>query len=240
MNEKWKIVISENIKSFLFALVIALFIRSFVVEPYKIPSGSMKPTLLVGDYIFITKYSYGYSRYSLPFYPKLWSGRIMDYDKPQRGDIIVFKGNADDSIYYIKRLVGLPGDAVQMKGGVLYINGESVPKMYMGDFSDEELHKIPMFNEKLDNLIHKTIDQIAVGPLDNTQEFMVPDDHYFFMGDNRDGSNDSRLDIGFVPYEKLVGKARIIFFSVKGSLWDIAGLYNNIRYSRLFSDLYAQ
>ena len=240
MNEKWKIIISENIKSFLFALAIALFIRSFVVEPYKIPSGSMKPTLLVGDYIFITKYSYGYSRYSLPFYPKLWSGRIMDYDKPQRGDIIVFKGTMDDSIYYIKRLVGLPGDTVQMKGGVLYINDESIPKMYMGEFSDEELHKVPMFNEKLDNVIHKTIDQIAVGPLDNTQEFIVPEDHYFFMGDNRDGSNDSRLDIGFVPYEKLVGKARIIFFSINGSILDIPGWYNNIRYSRLFSNLYAQ
>jgi signal peptidase I len=202
------------------ALAIAMFVRVFFYQPFNIPSGSMKETLLIGDYLFVSKLSYGYSHFSFPFSPNLFSGRIWGAP-PTRGDVAVFKLPRDNSTDYIKRVIGLPGDEIQMKNGQLFINGQGVPKVPAGEFTtweDGRETTIPVFEETLPNGVkYKVLDSDPNGPYDNTGVYKVPPDHYFMMGDNRDNSTDSRVRsaVGFVPYENFIGRAEIIFFSAK-------------------------
>lgn len=201
------------------ALAIAMFVRVFFYQPFNIPSGSMKETLLVGDYLFVSKLSYGYSRYSFPFGYNLFSGRIFSAE-PKRGDVAVFKLPRDNSTDYIKRVIGLPGDEIQMRDGVLYINGQEVPKKRTGEFITREDGSspvsIPAFEETLPNGVKYTVlDSDPNGPFDTVGPYKVPAGHYFMMGDNRDNSTDSRAQwgVGYVPFENFVGRADIIFFS---------------------------
>jgi signal peptidase I len=199
-----------------------LLIRTFLFQPFNIPAGSMKPTLLVGDYIFVSKYSYGYNRYSFPFSPPLAliSDRVFA-SEPERGDVVVFRLPKDPSIDYVKRVIGLPGDRIQMVNGVLHINGTPVKREQIEDFveTDEngrEAH-IKQWRETLPNGVsHSTLDMIENGFYDNTKEYRVPAGHYFMMGDNRDNSSDSRVEnaVGYVPAENLIGRAQIMFWSV--------------------------
>ena len=230
----------ENIKVIIQALVLAMVIRTVLFQPFTIPSGSMMPTLLVGDYIFVNKFAYGYSKYSLPFSPDIFSGRIFGSD-PKRGDIVVFRFPPNPDVDYIKRVVGLPGDHIQVTDGILYINGKPVPKVPDGAFnSDYKLdpgQDVPVFRETLDTgKTYDTLDQSPVSRGDNTREFIVPEGHYFMMGDNRDNSLDSRFDVGFVPAENLVGRASVIFFSLGNdtSFREIWKWPTNMRWDRLF------
>lgn len=218
--EKKQSSFGETLKVIVQALLLALLIRSFLFQPFSIPSGSMMPTLLVGDYLFVSKYAYGYSRYSFPFSPDLFSGRIWSSD-PKRGDIAVFRLPRNPKIDYIKRVIGLPGDRVQMISGVLHINGTAVQRERAGGFRPEDSYdtgsEIPVYRETLPNGVsYETLDQVPNSIGDNTREFLVPDGHYFMMGDNRDNSADSRFDVGFVPLENFVGRAEMIFFSIGG------------------------
>lgn len=202
------------------ALLLAFFVRVFFYQPFNIPSGSMKPTLLVGDYLFVSKLSYGYSRYSFPMGPGLFSGRIFSAE-PKRGDVAVFKQPKDNSTDFIKRVIGLPGDEIQMIGGVLHINGVAVPKRPIGNFTTHEddgpARRIPMYEETLPNGVkYRVLDATPRGDFDNAGPFKVRAGHFFMMGDNRDNSTDSRAPwggVGNVPFENLVGRAEIIFFS---------------------------
>jgi signal peptidase I len=230
----------ENIKVIVQALVLAMVIRTVLFQPFTIPSGSMMPTLLVGDYIFVNKFSYGYSKYSLPFSPNLFSGRIFA-SEPKRGDVVVFRFPPNPDVDYIKRLVGLPGDHIQVTDGVLYVNGKAVPKVpdgtFNSDYAQDPGQDVPVFRETLDNgVTYDTLDQSPVSRGDNTREFIVPEGHYFMMGDNRDNSLDSRFDVGFVPAENLVGRASIIFFSLGNdtSFREIWKWPSNMRWDRLF------
>jgi len=214
----WRAIFTLSIGLF-FAPLLVLFVtlpfNAFLLQPFDIPAGSMAPTLLIGDYFFVSKFSYGYSRYSLPFGLPLISGRILAHS-PERGDDIVFKWPKDNSTDYIKRLIGLPGDKVQMKSGLLYINGQPVKRERIEDYLDPEDHRlVAQFIETLPNgMRHRIIEkQGDNGPYDNTNEFDVPAGSYFMMGDNRDNSADSRA-WGFVPAENLVGRAEFIFFSI--------------------------
>ncbi|MDC9809704.1 MULTISPECIES: signal peptidase I [Rhizobium] len=230
----------ENIKVIIQALILAMLIRTVLFQPFTIPSGSMMPTLLVGDYIFVNKFAYGYSKYSLPFSPDIFSGRLFGAD-PKRGDIVVFRFPPNPEVDYIKRCIGLPGDHIQVTDGVLYVNGKPVPKVADGTFtSDYKLDPgadVPVFRETLDNgKTYDTLDQSPVSRGDNTREFIVPEGHYFMMGDNRDNSLDSRFDVGFVPAENLVGRASVIFFSLGNdtSFREIWKWPTNMRWDRLF------
>ena len=233
--------IGETISVIVQALLLALVIRTFLFQPFNIPSGSMRPTLLEGDYLFVSKYAYGYSKHSFPFSPNLFSGRIWSAE-PQRGDVLVFKFPKDPKIDYIKRVIGMPGDKVQMMGGVLTINGTAVVREKTGvidNFDVTEVQRpVDVYKETLPNGV--TFDTLDIDPetlADNTREFMVPDGHYFMMGDNRYNSTDSRFSVGFVPEENLVGRANIIFFSIADGaspleVWKWPSL---MRASRLFS-----
>lgn len=239
--EKKQNALWENIKVIIQALLLAMVIRTVFFQPFTIPSGSMMPTLLVGDYIFVNKFVYGYSRYSLPFSPNLFSGRILRFSEPQRGDVVVFRFPPNPDVDYIKRLVGLPGDHIQVRDGILYINGAAVPRQPDGFFtSDYRLdpgENVPVYRETLDTgKTYDTLDQSPDSRGDNTREFIVPPDHYFMMGDNRDNSLDSRFDVGFVPAENLVGRASIIFFSLGNdtSFREIWKWPTNMRWDRLF------
>lgn len=214
----------DTLKVIVQALLIALVVRTFLFQPFNIPSGSMIPTLLIGDYLFVSKYSYGYSNHSFPFSPNLFSGRVLAAP-PARGDVVVFKLPRDGQTDYIKRVVGLPGDKIQMKEGRLYINGEIVPrepiaKTRTPDFYGRET-EVPTYKETLPGGVSHTIIEIQgdVGFNDNTPVFDVPAGQYFMMGDNRDNSTDSRVPpdqggVGYVPFENLVGRAELVFFSV--------------------------
>jgi len=230
----------ETVRTIFWAVLIALVIRTFAFEPFSIPSGSMVPSLLVGDYLFVSKYAYGYSRFSLPFGPPLFDGRILA-DKPERGDVAVFKLPSDDSTDYIKRVVGLPGDRIQVRNGILHINGQAVERkelreVQVGDAS------VTIYRETLPNgeshLIRERGDSY---PFDNTPVYVVPRGHYFVMGDNRDSSQDSRaLDrVGYVPFENFVGRAEFLFFSHDGSasMWAFWEWPGAIRYGRLFNGI---
>jgi signal peptidase I len=208
----------ETIKIVVHALILAMIVRIFFYQPFNIPSGSMKSTLLVGDYLFVSKLSYGYSRYSFPWGIIPFKGRIFA-SEPKRGDVAVFKLPRDNSTDYIKRVIGLPGDEIAVRDGVLYINGQAVPKVRNGEFFlVEENRPVPRFEETLPNGVkYYVLDSVPNGPSDNTQTYKVPPGNYFMMGDNRDNSTDSRMSVhygvGFVPYENLVGRAEVIFFS---------------------------
>jgi len=205
------------IAAFLF-LFSPILIRSLLYQPFSIPSGAMKPTLLVGDYIFVAKFSYGYTHYSLPYSPRWFSGRIFAA-APERGDVVVFRLPRNDSIDYVMRLVGLPGDRIQMIKGHLHINGEPVKREQVEDFVETEdgrTVRTKRWRETLPNGVsHETLDQVENGHYDNTPVFQVPAGRYFMMGDNRDNSRDSRVPnaVGYVPFENLIGPAAMIFLS---------------------------
>lgn len=222
------------------ALLLAFVIRTLLFQPFSIPSGSMRPTLLEGDYLFVTKWSYGYSRYSLPFSPNLFSGRIWG-GEPERGDVLVFKFPPNPSVDYIKRVVGLPGDRVQMRGGQVFINDVAVPREKVGQIDNPDITEVSrpvdVYRETLPNGVsYDTLDLTPNGIGDDTREFKVPDGHYFMLGDNRDNSADSRFSVGFVPYDHLVGRANIIFFSIAGgaSPLEIWKWPSEVRFGRLF------
>ena len=233
--------LGETVSVIVQALLLALVIRTFLFQPFSIPSGSMRPTLLEGDYLFVTKWAYGYSRHSLPFSPNLFSGRIWG-SPPERGDVVVFKFPPNPSIDYIKRVIGLPGDKVQMKGGQLFINGTAVPREKVGQIDNPDItevdHPVDVYRETLPNGVSfDTLDLAPNSIGDDTREFTVPEGHYFMMGDNRDNSSDSRFTVGFVPEENLVGRANIIFFSIAGgaSPLEIWKWPTEMRATRLFN-----
>jgi signal peptidase I len=223
------------------AVLIAVVIRTLLFQPFNIPSGSMKATLLVGDYLFVSKYSYGYSHYSVPFSPALFSGRIFA-SMPKRGDVVVFRLPKDDSTDYIKRVIGLPGDHIQMVNGVLNINGKVVKRERVEDFIDDEAggERVKRWRETLpEGVTYETLDLQENGALDNTEEYVVPAAHYFMMGDNRDNSTDSRVlsAVGYVPFENLIGKAQIVWWSVANGepAWHFWSWPWSVRWSRLFT-----
>ncbi len=240
----------ETVRTVIYAVFIAVIVRTFLYEPFNIPSGSMKPTLLIGDYLFVSKFAYGYSRHSLPFSPPVGSGRLFGA-LPERGDVAVFKLPSNNKTDYIKRIVGLPGDRIQVKGGVLFVNDVEVPRVELEDFLDDDGHSvqpIKRFQETMPvfegddgdgDVSYEVLDWKAEGrgDFDNTEVFLVPEDHVFAMGDNRDNSLDSRAKVGFVPLENLVGRAEVIFFSTNGSarFWEFWNWPTTIRYSRLLN-----
>ena len=235
----------ENTKTLFYALLIAIFIRSIIIQPFYIPSSSMEPNLLVGDRLFVTKYSYGYSKHSFPFSPPIFKGRFF-FKEPTRGDVIVFKTPADNRTDYIKRLIGLPGDRIQFIDSELYINNNIVFKDLLSKndkiFCGKNLIDVFTFEEKLDNgkLYYSTY--LKNSSYDNTDTFIVPEDHYFFLGDNRDCSKDSRFlsSVGYVHRDNLVGKAQFVFFSSDKSVGSIFSFWKwnkSIRMNRFFKTI---
>jgi signal peptidase I len=245
----------ETVKVIIQALLIAFVVRTFLYQPFNIPSASMYPTLKVGDYLFVSKLSYGYGRYSFNFSlglfsheivsccPFGFSGRVFLAEDPKRGDVAVFKLPSDTSIDYIKRVIGLPGDRIQMRDGILFINGQAVKKERIEDFVDRSEtglgQPVPQFVETLPNGVsYRVLDTEPMGDADTTDEYVVPAGHFFMMGDNRDNSQDSRYPrVGFVPIENFVGRAEIIFFSVSpdASLFEVWRWPLAIRWSRFFT-----
>jgi signal peptidase I len=228
----------ETVKTVIYAGLIAIGIRTVAFEPFNIPSASMVPTLLVGDYLFVSKFSYGYSRFSMPFSPPLWSGRLFG-SLPERGDVAVFRWPRDDTTDYIKRIVGLPGDRIQVIEGILYINGTAVRREAAGLCEEDGTGvriRSRRYRETLPSgRVHFICEFSDNERFDNTEEFRVPADHVFAMGDNRDNSSDSRDfgpgGVGFVPVENLIGRAEIIFFSHEGPFWQVW----NWRFGRLLN-----
>jgi signal peptidase I len=260
MSQKKPSGFRETASTVFYAILIALAVRTVAYEPFNIPSGSMIPTLLIGDYLFVSKFSYGYSRYSLPFGAPPIAGRIF-FTPPERGDVMVFKLPADNSTDYIKRIIGLPGDTVQLKDGVLHINGVPVRLERVDDYVSRDLLgnfvRIPRYLETLPNgrehyilkVISPTVrntdlrdDRDGIKASDvrnNTGEYKVPEGHYFAMGDNRDNSTDSRYlnDVGYIPAENLIGRAEFLFFSVDGPVWKIWNWGSTLRGERLFQGI---
>ena len=233
----------DTAKTIIFAVLIAVVVRTFAFEPFSIPSGSMIPTLLVGDYLFVSKSSYGYSRYSMPFGLPLIPGRVM-YDFPKRGDVAVFKLPTDNKTDYIKRIVGLPGDTIQVRGGILHINGEAVKRERLGEFVYKDtrgiFHNTVRYRETLPNGVsHEILEESDSYPADNTPEYHVPEGHFFGMGDNRDNSQDSRflMHVGYIPKENLVGRAEMMFFSNDGSFWQVWTWPWTLRFERFFQSV---
>jgi len=233
--------IGEAGRTIVIAILIAITIRTLAFEPFNIPSGSMKPTLLVGDYLFVSKFSYGYSQYSLPLSVPLLSGRVL-YEEPDRGDVVVFKLPTDNKTDYIKRIVGLPGDTIQVKGGILHINGEPVQRErvedYIGDNGNGRQVRRPQYRETLPNGRQHLILEISDDQReDNTPIFKVPEGHFFGMGDNRDNSVDSRFRrVGYIPKENLVGRADLIFYSTNAAAagwWEFWQWAPRTRFDRL-------
>lgn len=236
-DESW----GETFKTVIYALVIAGLIRTFLFEPFKIPSGSMYPTLEIGDFLFVSKYTYGYSRHSFPFSYPSFQGRFWQ-DLPERGDIVVFKYPGDNKTDFIKRIIGLPGDRVQMRNGRLFINGDMVKREETGKYTISEYAVIPTtyteYAETLPNGVkHRILELSDDKTVDDTIEFHVPENHYFMMGDNRDNSNDSRKDVGFVPLENIEGKARFLFYSHGDTVrwYNPFSWITAIRWHRLFN-----
>ncbi len=228
----------DVLKTLVFAMLIALSIRSFAYEPFSIPSGSMKPTLLVGDFLFVSKFSYGYSKYSIPFGRYIpFNGRLF-YDKPKRGDVAVFKFPKDNKTDYIKRIIGLPGDTITVKEAIVYVNEEPIKREKKGVFEDYHrdgyLEKYTVYEESINSKqVYLTLDDDAFSgvfqqrkngsfmdfDVNNTKNYTVPEGHFFAMGDNREHSSDSRIlqQVGFIPEENLVGRAEVLFFSIEFS-----------------------
>jgi len=235
----------ENIKTIFYALIIALIIRSILIQPFYIPSSSMEPNLLVGDRLFVTKYTYGYSKHSFPFSPPIINGRIFS-KKPNRGDVVVFKTPSDNRTDYIKRLIGLPGDVIQINNGDLFINSNQVLKSRISTndtiYCGNKVMPVNTFEEKLPNSINHISVYSSEYTMQNSDKFIVPDKHYFFLGDNRDCSKDSRFlsSVGYVHENNLVGKARFIFFSSdsrKASIFKIWKWPEIIRLNRFFKKI---
>jgi signal peptidase I len=236
----------ETVKVIVQALLIALVVRTLLFQPFNIPSGSLVPTLLVGDYLFVSKYSYGYSKHSMPFSPPLFDGRIWA-SEPQRGDIAVFKLPKDNSTDYIKRVIGLPGDKIQVVEGVLQVNGKAVQRKRVEDYRTTDPYgrtvSVPQYDETLPNgVTHRVIERDGDhGYWDNTVVYTVPPGHFFMMGDNRDNSTDSRDEssVGFVPFENFVGRAEVIFFSIDegASAWRIWEWPWTVRWGRILNPI---
>lgn len=234
--------IIENTKTIFFALVIAIIIRSLLIQPFYIPSSSMEPTLLIGDRLFVTKYSYGYSKHSFPFSPPIINGRLFS-NEPKVGDVIVFKTPADNRTDYIKRLIGLPGDNIQFINGDLFINNNQILKSTVSKsgtiYCGNQTIEVNTFEEKLTNgKIHRTV-YLKNYSFQNSDVFTVPAEHYFFLGDNRDCSKDSRYltSVGYVHEDNLVGKAQFIFFSSDfriASIFSFWKWHKTIRFDRFF------
>ena len=242
LHETWEIV-----KTIAIALLVALLLRVFLFQPFTIPSASMEPTLLEGDYIIVSKYTYGYSRHSAPFSPPVFEGRVMDR-APHRGDIVVFKLPRDGRTDYIKRLIGLPGDRIQVRNGVLFVNGRQVPRKSLGAAMIESPfgfeRPVERFRETLPNgKSYVTNDLGPDGEVDDTGVYIVPQGYYFMMGDNRDNSVDSRyppeFGVGYVPAENLVGKAELILLSwnPEAELFKPWTWFTEVRPSRFFTPL---
>jgi len=235
----------ENIKTLFYALIIAIIIRSLLIQPFYIPSSSMEPTLLVGDRLFVTKYSYGYSKHSFPFSPPIFKGRIIS-NKPKRGDVVVFKTPADNRTDYIKRLIGLPGDRVQFIDSNLYINNSEIIKSRISKsdkiYCGKKNINVFTFEELLPNgKKHNTV-YLKNYSFQNSDLFIIPEDHYFFLGDNRDCSKDSRFltSVGYVHKNNLIGKAQFIFFSSDKSIGSIFSFWKwnkSIRFNRFFKKI---
>ena len=240
-----KNIIIENIKTICYALVIAIAIRSFIIQPFYIPSSSMEPTLLIGDRLFVTKYSYGYSKHSFPFSPSIFDGRIFS-DIPITGDVVVFKTPADNRTDYIKRLIGLPGDNIQFISGDLIVNNNQILKTRISKsdviYCGKQTIEVNTFKEKLPNgKTHNTV-YLKDFSFQNSDIFTVPEKHYFFLGDNRDCSKDSRYltSVGYVHEDNLVGKAQFIFFSSDfriGSIFYFWKWNEIIRFDRFFKKI---
>ncbi len=235
----------ENLKTLIYALFIAILIRSLLIQPFYIPSSSMEPNLLVGDRLFVSKYSYGYSKHSFPFSPPIFKNRIFE-QIPERGDVVVFKTPSDNRTDYIKRLIGLPGDRIQFIDSNLYLNNIEIFKtkvaynqtIYCGSKNIDVIS----FDEKLPNgKVYKSVYLKNLSST-NTDAFIVPENHYFFLGDNRDCSKDSRFlsSVGYVHKDNLVGKAQFIFFSsdIKiGSIFSFWKWNKSIRFDRFFQKI---
>ena len=236
----------DNVKTIFYALIIALIIRSLLIQPFYIPSSSMEPTLLIGDRIFVTKYSYGYSNHSFPFSPPIFKSRLLN-QKPTRGDLVVFKTPADNRTDYIKRLIGLPGDTIQFINGKIFINQKPIKR---NEITTNQKIRCGIYNYKsisYEEILPNGIKYIAAynseGSMQNSDLYEVPDNHYFLLGDNRDCSKDSRYlsSVGYVNELNLVGKARIIFFSndsIKGSIFKVWNLGNSLRLNRFFKKIW--
>jgi signal peptidase I len=234
----------DMIRTIFYAVLIALFVRTFGYEPFNIPSGSMIPTLLVGDYLFVSKFSYGYSRYSLPLNLPLIDDRIL-FSEPERGDVAVFKLPADNKTDYIKRIIGLPGDRIQVVDGILQINAKPVGRVKTSDFITEghaanTFRRTAQYTETLPNgVVHNILEISDTQTFDNTPVYRVPQGYYFAMGDNRDRSRDSRFlrDVGYIPVENLVGRAEFIFFSIDGGVWEFWKWPDTLRFERFFQPI---
>ena len=240
-----KKIISENLKTIFYAIIIAVFIRSLFFQPFYIPSSSMEPNLLVGDRLFVSKYSYGYSKHSFPFSPKIFNGRFL-FQEPKRGDVVVFKTPSDNRTDYIKRLIGLPGDVIQFIDGNLYLNNNQVFKSIISKddriYCGSTIIETYTFSEELSNLVKFNTVYRKNSGYQNSDKFKVPANHYFFLGDNRDCSKDSRYlgSVGYVHKENLVGKARFIFFSSDyriGSILKFWKWNETIRFERFFKKI---
>ena len=237
--------IIENIKTLIYALIIAIIIRSLFLQPFYIPSSSMESNLLIGDRLFVTKYTYGYSKHSFPFSPNLFQNRFF-FNEPKRGDVIVFKTPADNRTDYIKRLIGLPGDEIQFINGDLFLNNNQILKSLIS--SDQKVYcgneqiDANTYEEKLPNGTKYIAVYRKNYSFQNSDKFIIPEDHYFFLGDNRDCSKDSRYlsDVGYVNKINLVGKARFIFFSSDinvGSIFKFWNWGNIIRFDRFLKKI---
>jgi signal peptidase I len=236
--------IIENVKTLIIALILAVIIRSLLIQPFFIPSSSMENTLLIGDRLFVTKYSYGYSRHSFPFSLNLLSKRVL-YSEPNRGDVIVFKTPADNRTDYIKRLIGKPGDEVQFIKGDLYLNKNKIKKNFVRKdtvFCGQEKINVNIYKEKINKNSEYEIAYFAKDSMTDTDPYIIPKNHFFFLGDNRDCSKDSRflMSVGYVKKENLVGKARFLFFSNDGSIGNLFTFWKwhkSIRFNRILKKI---
>ena len=238
---KWLI---ENLKTLFYALIIAVIIRSTLIQPFYIPSSSMEPNLLVGDRLFVTKMTYGYSKHSFPFSPPILKNRIF-YNEPRAGDVIVFKTPADNRTDYIKRLIGKPGDTIQFIGGDLFINNNQILKTIVSKedilYCGSQKISVSTYEEKLPNGVKYFASYRNDYTFPDTLKYQIPKDHYFFLGDNRDCSKDSRFnEVGFVHKNNLVGKAQLLFFSSDpriSSIFNIFKLNKTLRFERFFKKI---